>query len=149
MASFSTDNTARTPFGKNQFLRSTDDVKTDSYTVSAASFPENATVDAEAKKVLQPGTVMAKITSTAEAGKIGVFDASATDGRQTGANIVGLAETFVPWMLGVRDVIIAVVYEAAVIEAWCLDHTADAQRSPIDAASVTAVQAAVPTILFK
>ena len=62
MATFSGDSGARTPFGKNQYLRSTQDVKTESFTVSAASFPANVTVDGEAKKVLQPGTVMARIS---------------------------------------------------------------------------------------
>jgi hypothetical protein len=149
MASFTGDSGARTPFGKNAYLRSTSDVKTESYTVSAAAFPANATVDGEAKKVLQPGTLMAKITSTAEAGKIGVYDSAALDGRQTQANIVGICDTFVPWQLNERDVDVAVVYEAAVVEAWCLSHVSDVQTSPIAAGAVTACKAQVPTILFK
>lgn len=147
MASFSIDNTARTPFGKNQFLRSTQDVKTESYTVSAASFPTNVTVDGEAKKVLQPGTVMAMITSGGESGKLGVFDAAATDGRQTGTNIVGLAETFVPWQLDIRDVDIAVVYECTAVAAWCLHHDTNVQEA-MDATTQTAVETNVPTINF-
>ena len=149
MATFSVDNTARTPFGKNAFLRSTQDVKTESYTVSAANFPANVTVDGEAKKVLQPGTVMATITAVgAEQGKIGPFDAAATDGRQTGANIVGLAETFVPWQLAERDVDIAVVYECTAVAAWCLHHDTDVQEA-MDGTTQTAVETAVPTINFK
>lgn len=150
MATFSVDNTARTPFGKNQFLRSTQDVKTESYTVAAATFPTNVTVDGEAKKVLQPGTVMAMITSGGDSGKIGVYDTNVgvTDGRQTAANIVGLAETFVPWQLEERDVDIAVVYEATVVEAWCLSHENGAQQT-ITTAHTTDVSTTLPTINFK
>lgn len=149
MASFTTANTPRTPFGKNAFLRSTQDVKTESYTVAADTFPENVTVDGETKKVLQPGTVMAKITSGADDGKIGVYDTDSgvTDGRQTAANIVGLAETFVPWQLGVRDVDIAVVYEATVVEAWCLSHD-DGDQQTITAPHAASVVATLPTINF-
>lgn len=148
MASFSGDSGVRTPFGKNVYLRSTQDVKTESYTCSAAAMPENATYDGVATKVLQPGTLMAKITSTAEAGKIGVYDSGATDGRQTGANIVGIVDTFLPWQLNERDVEVAVVYEAAVVQAWCLSHVSGVQ-GVIAAGAVTATQAQVPTILFK
>jgi len=152
MATFSVDNTARTPFGKNAFLRSTQDIKTDSYTVAADSFPANVTVDGVAKKVLQPGTVMAMITSGADSGKIGVYDENTsvgiTDGRQTAANIVGIAETFVPWMLEERDVDIAVVYEAAVVAAWCLGHD-DGVQETMTAPTQADVTAQVPTILFK
>jgi len=148
MPSFSTNKAARTPFGKNQYLRSTQDIKTESFTVSAASFPTNVTVDGVAVKVLQPGTVMARIISGGESGKIGVFDAAATDGRQTGANIVGIADSFVPWQLAERDVDIAVVYEAAVVAAWCLHHATNVQ-AVMSTPTRTAVTAAVPTITFR
>jgi hypothetical protein len=148
MASFKSTPAARTPFGKNQYLRSTQDVKTESFTASAAAMP-TITVDGEVTKVLQPGTLMAKITSTAEAGKIGVYDSSATDGRQTQANIVGIVDTFVPWQLTERDVVVSVTYEAAVVQAWCISHVAGVKTSPIAAGAVTACKAQVPTILFK
>lgn len=148
MASFSINKAARTPFGKNAYLRSTQDVKTESFTCSSAAFPNNVTIDGVPHKVLQPGTVIAKITSGANSGKVGVFDAAATDGRQTGANIVGIADTFVPWQLEERDVDIAVVYEATVVGAWCLHHATNLQAA-MNPTTKTAVQAAVPTILFK
>ena len=47
MATFSKDATARDPFGKNAYLRSTQDVKTESFTVAADSFPQNKTVDGD------------------------------------------------------------------------------------------------------
>lgn len=73
MPAFVKGGDARTPFGKNVYLRSTRGTKFISYTVSAATVPA-VTIDTfTGQKVLQPGTVMAKITSTAEAGKIGPF----------------------------------------------------------------------------
>ena len=227
-----TKNAFATPFGRNEYLRSTQDVKTDSYTVAAASVPA-ITIDGFAnQKVLQPGTVMAKITSGGDTGKIGPFQrgvvvnevqtinlgaasagtititfdgettaaiafnanaaavqaalealsnvnagdivvtggplpgtvtltfsgtqyagtnvpqvtvtptgltggtvtvattteggagaGSATDGRQTPANIVGICNTFLPWQLVEGDREIAVVYEASVVQAKCLEYT--------------------------
>ena len=112
-----------TPFGKNVYLRSTDDVKTDSYTFAKGGIPA-VTVDGESVKILQPGTVIAKITSGADSGKVGVFQASVSDGRQTAANIVGVVDTFLPWQLSERDVEVAVVYEATVKQAWCFEYNA-------------------------
>lgn len=62
-----------TPFGRNNWLRSTRKLLTESYTFSSASMPTQ-TIDGHAdQKVLQPGTILARITSGAEAGKVGVF----------------------------------------------------------------------------
>ena len=151
MATFSKDPTARDPFGKNAYLRSTQDVKTESWTVAADSFPQNITVDGDLTKILQPGTVMAKITSGADSGKIGVFDldtsVAISDGREDGANIVGVVDTFVPWQLNERDVDVAVVYEAAVVAAWCLEHDDGTQQTMTTSQAST--ETTVPTILFK
>lgn len=226
----------RTPFGRNVYLRSTRDVKTESYTVYNASVPA-FTIDTFSNKILQPGTVMARITSGAGIGKIGPFqgggatnerasiavdatggtftitwggattaaiafnasDAAvkaafvaataagnndvivtggpgsaggatpyvieftgayanedvsaltttpasltggagtavvtttaggsgtatgATDGRGDITNIVGINNTFLPWQLLERDVEVAIVYEASVVQAWCLELNA-------------------------
>lgn len=123
MPSFDKDLTQRTPFGKNEFLRSTRDVKTESYSFSKEGIPAQ-TIDGATQKVLQPGTLVAKITSGPEASKFGVFDSGATDGRQTVANVVGLAVTFLPWQLLYRDVEISVTYEASVVQAWCFEYVA-------------------------
>jgi hypothetical protein len=124
MPAFVKGGTARTPFGKNVYLRSTQDVKTESYTVSAATVPA-VTIDTfTGQKILQPGTVMAKITSTGEVGKIGPFSAAATDGRQTLANIVGLNDTFLPWQLMERDVEVAVAYMCTAVQGWCFEYDA-------------------------
>lgn len=123
MSTFTKSNTSRQPFGPNEYLRSTKVILTDSYTCAKSGVPSE-TIDGDTQKVLQPGTVMAAITSGADAGKIGAYDTTATDGRQTLANIVGIVDTFLPWQLLERDVEVAVVYEAVVRQAWCFQYTA-------------------------
>lgn len=127
MANFVKGGAARTPFGKNVYLRSTRDLKFESYTVSAASVPSE-TIDGTAQKILQPGEVMAKITSGGEAGKVGPFQAGVTDGRETAANIVGLNDTFLPWQLLERDVEIAVAWECTAVQGWCFERDAAGLR---------------------
>lgn len=119
MPSFAGGGAARTPFGNQEYLRSTQDVKKESYTCAAASVPTETIDGVPGQKVLFPGTVMAKITSGGDAGKIGPFQAGATDGRQTLANIVGLNDTFLPWQLMEHDVEVAVTYEATAVQGWC------------------------------
>lgn len=241
MSTFTQNKAAREPFGKNAYLRSTKDVKTDSYTFAMSGIPSEV-IDGNVEKVLQPGTVIAKITSGPDTGKVGVFQgvgtdevqrltkagtvsggtftltvlgattaaiafdavaatiqaairlaiandvtvsdelkaigdgitvvggpfsgatpvdvtfngevaadvaqitanvalltgagagitpstttpgvAGATDGRGDTANIVGIVDTFLPWQLKERDVEVAVVYEATVVQAWCFEYTA-------------------------
>lgn len=112
------------PFGKNEFLRSTQDVKYEHGTFAANGIP-SVTIDGSTQKVLQPGVVLARITSGSNVGKLGVFSASATDGRETLTNIVGINSTFLPWQLLHRDVEVAYVVEARVVQAWCLEYDAD------------------------
>jgi len=73
MASFDKGPGLRTPFGRNVFLRSTRDVKTESRTLAASTVPAETIDGATAQKILQPGTVLAKITSGADSGKVGPF----------------------------------------------------------------------------
>lgn len=127
MPAFSKGGTARAPFGKNVFLRSTQDVKTESYTVAASTVTAE-TIDGVSTKVLQAGEVLAKITSGGDAGKVGPFQAGATDGRQTAANIVGINDTFLPWQLNEHDVEVAAVYEATAVQAWCFERDASGVR---------------------
>lgn len=65
--------TTRTPFGRNVYLRSTEDVKTESRTVAASTIPSETIDTFAGQKILQPGTVLAKITSGADSGKTGPF----------------------------------------------------------------------------
>lgn len=141
MASFTKGGGAKAPFGKNAFLRSTRDVKTDSGTLAASTVAVE-TIDGVSQKVLQSGEVLAKITSGAETGKFGPFQAGATDGRQTAANIVGINDTFLPWQTAERDVEVGIVYEATVVQAWCFERDAGGARIPLSNATVTAIVAA-------
>lgn len=127
---------ASTPFGKKEYLRSTRGTKFESYTLAASTVVAK-TIDGNAgQKILQPGTVMAKITSGGESGKVGPFQAGATDGRQTLANIVGLNDTFLPWQAIERDVEIAVLYTGVAVQAWCLEY--DATPAEITLTNTTA-----------
>lgn len=136
MPAFVKGGAALTPFGRNQWLRSTKKKLTTSYTCAASTIPA-VTIDGNAgQKVLQPGTVMAKITSGADAGKIGPFTAGVTDGRQTLTNIVGVNDTFLPWQLIERDVEISVAYEASAIQGWCIEY--NSALAPIVLTNTTA-----------
>lgn len=120
------------PFGKRVHLRSTTPApQTESYTCSSVDMPANQTIDGNPVKVLQPGTVMARITSGTQAGMVGVFQAGATDGRQDTANIVGINLTFLPWTLNERDVEIAVTYDSTHYLAKCVEHDAAGAETPL------------------
>jgi len=141
MPSYAGGGAARTPLGNNEYLRSTKAVKKESYTVAASSVPAVTIDGVPGQKLLYPGTVMAKITSGADAGKIGPFQAGVSDGRQTLANIVGLEDTFLPWQLMEHDNEVAVTYDCMANQGWCFEldaaglrialtnTTADAMRS--------------------
>ena len=73
MSTFVKGGSVSTPFGRNEYLRSTQDVKVDSYTVAAGSVPARVIDGAPGQKILQPGTVMAKITTGPDSGKIGPY----------------------------------------------------------------------------
>lgn len=119
----------RTPFGKSEFLGFTGDTKMESFTVCRFAVPDE-TIDGFVGKILRPGTAMATITSTPvggttlDVGKIGVFDASVTDGRQTLTNLVGVNSTFLPWQFQERDVEVAVAVDAWVVQARCFEYDA-------------------------
>lgn len=113
----------RSPFGVNEWLRSTRGIITESYTMAASGIPTE-TIDGVATKNLKSGTVIAKITSGADSGKFGVFDSGASDGRQTTTNIVGISNTDVPWQLNERDVEIAVVKHGRGYQARCFEYVA-------------------------
>jgi hypothetical protein len=135
-----------TPFGRNEFLRSVKSVQFESYTMAKTSVP-NRTFNGVTIPFVQPGTVLAKITAAAgtstaaDVGKVGPFQASVTDGRQTLANIVGLLLTFLPVQFMDRDVEVSAMYAGTAVQGWCLEldaagaaitltnTTADAMRS--------------------
>ncbi len=121
MASFDKGGAGPDPFGKNVFLRSTQDVKWESYTLAASTVPLKTVNGVANQKILQSGTVLAKITSGPEIGKVGPFMAGVTDGRQTAANIVGINGTFLPWQTLERDVEVAAAYECTAVQGWCFE----------------------------
>jgi len=139
MPSFNKGGGQRQPFGSNEYLRSTQDVKKESYTLAASSVP-NETIDGVVQKVLKPGEVIAKITSGPEAGKVGPFQAGATDGREALANIVGLNDTWLPWQLMEHDNEIAVTYEATVVQAWCFERNAAGARITLTNTTIDAMR---------
>jgi hypothetical protein len=149
MASFDKGPNLRTPFGSWNFLRSTQDFKTESYTLSAASVPTN-TIDGAPEKWVRKGETLAKITSGPEAGKVGPFQADATDGRQTAANIVGINNTELPWQTLYRDVEVAAVYECAAVQGWCFQRNAAGERIPLTNTTADAMRGTKTLdILFK
>lgn len=131
----------RQPFGRNQYLRSTRGMKFNPFTVAASTVPAQTIDGFPNQKILQPGTVMAKITSGPEAGKIGPYSTDTTgvtDGRSTAANIVGINDTFLPWQLMERDVEIAVLYDGTCVQGWCLEYTAAGGATPQALSNATA-----------
>jgi len=70
------------PVGPNVYLRSTQDVKKESYSVAAGSVATETINGITGQKVLQKGEVMAKITSGPDAGKVGPFQAAGTSEQQ-------------------------------------------------------------------
>lgn len=150
MPSFDTSQSgARTPFGQNQYLRSTKGVKTESYTVAASTITAETIDTNTGQKVLQPGQVMAKITSGGDSGKIGPFQAGVADGRQTVGNIVGINDTFLPWQLMEHDCEVAVTYDAAVVQAWCFEYDAGGVRIVLTNTTRDAIVANVSTRLIR
>lgn len=141
MPSFTKGGGVGTPFGRNEYLRSTNPKpRTESYTLAAATVPAQTIDGNPGQKILQPGTVLAAITSGADAGKVGPFQTGATDGRQTAANIVGLNDTFLPWQLLERDVEVASVYEGVAVQAWCKELDAGGNEIPLSNATADAMR---------
>ncbi len=139
-----------TPFQNREYLRSTRGRKLESYTLAGATVPTR-TIDGYAgQKILQKGTVLAKITSGPDAGKVGPFQAGVTDGRQTPANIVGLNDTFLPWQLIERDVEVAASYTCVAVQGWCVELDASGAEIVLTNATADAMRGTKGLdILFK
>lgn len=130
-----------TPFGSNEPFRSTKGIRDESYTFAAASQPSSTIDGVTAKLALQPGALLCLITSGGDTGKVGVFQAGVTDGRQIIANFVGINKTFVPWQLDDGDVNVAAVYSASVIGARLLELNAGGAYIAASGTNKTAVVA--------
>jgi hypothetical protein len=118
MSTFVKGGAARTPFGRNEYLRSTNPAPTvESYTVAKNSVPVS-TIDGSIQRMLQPGTVMAKITSGPDSGKVGPYCAtSGTKEVQTLTATAITAGTFTLSFGGQTTAPIAWNATAAVIAA--------------------------------
>lgn len=129
-------NADKTPFGVNRYLRSEEGRTYESYTFDHTTM-HTVTIDGQPQYILQPGTVLAKITAS---GKVGVFDTAAgvTDGRQLTANIVGINDTALFWQLGERDVEVAALYQGVCVLAWCFEYNTDTQPEPLTLTQATA-----------
>ncbi len=136
------------PFGKNQYLYSTVGQKIDPVTI-AASTVATETIDGTPTKVLQSGEVIAKITSGGDAGKFGPYDASAADGRQTAANIVGVNDTYVPWQLNRRDVEVGITYAGTLSQSKCFERTAGVRGALGDTTAALLVAKKTLDITFR
>lgn len=119
MSSFVKGGGTTAPFGVREYLRSTREFLANSATFAAATMPE-ATINGSKEKILQPGTVLARITSGDDTGKVGAFQTGATDGRGDVANIVGLNDTFLPYQLKDGDQEVSVVYGCVAVKDWCV-----------------------------
>jgi hypothetical protein len=142
------DSTGISPFGKREYLRSTKNKFHKSYTFAKNAFPSQTIDGNPNQKVLQPGMVLAKITSGADAGKVGVFvkvtgaGTALADGRSDPANIVGLNDTFAPWQLVVRDIEVSVTQRCEAMQGWCSEFTTDspAAAQPLSNTTAAAMQ---------
>ena len=126
-------------FGKNEYLRSTDNCQFESATYSAAAHPVEM-VDGSAQKILQPGEAIAKILTGPEAGKTGAYQEGATDGRGDLANLVGVNDTFEPWRLLYGDVEIGYLYHGTPVQGWCTVRDAAGLRKPMPNAVADALR---------
>ena len=121
-------------FGRNEYLRSTVGLIFESFNCARLSVP----ADADGNRVLQSGTVMARITSGGDIGKVGPFwpdpdgagvIVGAADGRQTAANIVGVCDSFLPYQLNDGDREIAVLKNGRVVASALYEYVST-QVSP-------------------
>ena len=138
MPSFTANNTARTPFGKNQYLRSTRGLGFESYTLAASTVP-TVTIDTFTEQFLEAGTVLAKITSGTDIGKIGPFDPGLVVTESVVIASTATAGTFTLTFDGETTTAIAYNATAAAIK------TALQALSTINAGDVLVTGGALPT----
>jgi hypothetical protein len=135
MPSFTT-NAFATPFGKNVYLRSTRGLKFKSYMLAGETVPARTIDGNPNQRVLQPGTVLAKITSGANAGKVGPFQAagSAANEVQTLTGGVGItAGTYKISLFNGDAITAAIAYNAAAAAVQTAVRAALAASANIEA----------------
>lgn len=92
----------------NEYLYSNRNTQFDSATLADGT----VTADSDGDKILYRGTVLAKITSGTDSGKVGAYSTGASDGRESTTNIIGISEERVNVRRG--DVEIAYLYAGTV-----------------------------------
>lgn len=115
--------------GKRQILRHAHpgSYSVQSKTISHAAFPTEE-IDGHDQKILQEGEALAAITSGPNAGKTGVFQEGATDGRADLANLVGVCKDYFPAQLMDRDVEAGVLVHGHLVQNWCTTRNAAGER---------------------
>lgn len=133
MASFDKGGGDYAPFGKNNFLRSTQpgSYLTDGYTASSAAWPVEM-IDGHEQKIAQPGEAIVMLTSGPESGKVVPLRALAnletSYGQDLVVNLVGVNKTHCPVQLNDRDVELSVVYVGSLKQIWCFERDATGAR---------------------
>ena len=119
------------PVGPNEYLASTKNTAYRSFMFAADTLPTETVDGTSVKGVLRRGEVLARITSGPNTDKVGVFQAGATDGRQTAANIIGVNDTMLFWELDYMDKEVSALYHGTIRQAWCTERAADGTRSTL------------------
>lgn len=136
MAHFVKGGAVQTPFGKNVYLRHTSGCKFESYSLAASLVPVETINGVGGQKILQPGTLLVKITAGAESGKVAPYRAGAINGQGTLTGVVGINDTFLPWQLMEHDEQVGVLTEGTVVQAWCFELDAAGLRIPLSNTTV-------------
>jgi hypothetical protein len=134
-----TKNAFATPFGRNVFLRSTQDIKTISGTVAAETVPFRTIDGYPNQKVLQPGTVLARITSGTHLGKVGPFQAAGSGANEVQTITEGVAITAGTYRITLWPGEAGAVTTAAI----AYNATAAAVQTAVRAALLTSADPAV------
>lgn len=127
-------------FGRNEYLRSTENRQFRSYTVSSAAFPVEKIGDDEGQKFLQAGEVMVTLTGGPEAGKSVPFQTGGANGADSLTGILGLNDSFEPWRLNNGDIEAGIMYHGAATQGWCTIRDASGKRVPMTDAVANAMR---------
>jgi hypothetical protein len=126
-----------TPFGKNVYLRSTRGLKFKTYMCARETVPYKTIDGARNQQILQPGTVMAKITGGPDVGKVGPFQAAGS-----GANEVQTLTKGGTWSGGTYTITLFPGVDGAVTtSALAYDATAATVQAAVRAALATSTEA--------
>lgn len=124
----------------NEYLYSTIGAAFDSATLAAST----VTADTYGNKIVNKGTVLARVTSGTDSGKVGEYDSEASDGRQTSGNIVGISDRWLDVTRG--DGEMAYLYAGTVTTAKVI---CDGVQGTVGSTEKAAMQSTSMNILFR